>query len=94
MPKRHESLAEDASSALHVHRIRCGRERVEEEIMSKSETTTTDTGTAGEPRRRLTDKELDAVAGGFPGNQAASRWYAFLQQYSGGRPVPRAPDPE
>jgi hypothetical protein len=63
--------------------------------MSKSETKTTDTGTAGEPRgRRLTDKELDAAAGGFPGDQAASRWFAFLQQYSGGRYIPRAPDPE
>jgi bacteriocin-like protein len=31
--------------------------------MSKSETMTTDTGTAGEPAA-LTDKELDAVTGG------------------------------
>jgi hypothetical protein len=36
---------------------------VEEEIMSKSETMTTDTGKAGEPAA-LTDKELDAVTGG------------------------------
>jgi hypothetical protein len=35
---------------------------VEEEIMSKSETMTTETGTAGEPDA-LTDKDLDAVTG-------------------------------
>ena len=32
--------------------------------MSKSETMTTDTGKAGEPAA-LTDKDLDAVAGGW-----------------------------
>jgi hypothetical protein len=49
-----------------------------EKNMSKSETMTTDTDAAGEPRRRLTDKELDAVAGGFPGSQGGGLWLPFL----------------
>src|SRR5262245_15638432 len=40
------------------------RERVKEEIMSKSETMITDTGKAGEPAA-LTDEDLDAVSGGM-----------------------------
>jgi bacteriocin-like protein len=40
------------------------RERFKEEIMSKSETMSMDTGKAGEPAV-LTDKELDAVSGGM-----------------------------
>jgi hypothetical protein len=37
---------------------------VEEHIMSKSETMTTNTGKAGEPAA-LTDKDLEAVSGGM-----------------------------
>jgi hypothetical protein len=57
--------------------------------MSKSETT--DTGAAGEPDA-LTDKVLEAVAGGDPATAASARYLAFLIQYSGGRAVP-PPDP-
>ena len=60
--------------------------------MSKSEIMTTDTGKAGEPDA-LTDKELDAVAGGNPTTAATIQAMVFNFQYHGVRFPPPAPDP-
>ena len=60
--------------------------------MSKSETMTTDTGTAGEPAA-LRDEELEAVAGANPTTAASTQFFCWLLQHSGYRFPPPPPDP-
>ena len=60
--------------------------------MSKSETMTRNTGTAGESDA-LSDKELETVAGGDPNTTAGLYFLRWLLAHGGNRPVPPPPDP-